>query len=167
MSLLGTAARGALAGAAGTLAMDLVWYRRFRAGGGEGSFLDWDITREVESWDAAPAPAQVARKLLEAVSADEVPVSRAPLLTNVMHWAYGTQWAAQYALLVSRARGRRALWHGPAFGAGVWASDYVTLPLLGIYEPVWKEDVGVLWQDLSAHMVFGAASDAALRLLTR
>jgi hypothetical protein len=47
----------------------------------------------------------------------------------------------------------------------VWASDYVSLPLLGVYEPIWTYDVPVLWQDLSAHLVFGTATDGVLRLL--
>jgi hypothetical protein len=37
------AVRGAIAGAVGTAAMDLVWYRRYRGGGGgKDSFLRWE-----------------------------------------------------------------------------------------------------------------------------
>lgn len=41
-SPLGTIASGAVAGAVGTLAMDLLWYWRYRRDGGEDSFSDWE-----------------------------------------------------------------------------------------------------------------------------
>jgi uncharacterized membrane protein YagU involved in acid resistance len=104
----------------------------------------------------------MGRKLVQATGRD-VPLERAAALTNVMHWAYGTSWAVGYAVALRR----RPWWAGPAFGAVVWASDYVTLPLAGVYEPIWKYDAGPLWQDLSAHLVFGTAADATLRLLDR
>ncbi len=157
------AVRGAAGGVAGTLAMDLVWYRRHRAGGGEGGFADWEVTQDVPSWKEAAAPAQMGRKVAQAVTRKDVPLERAAALSNVMHWAYGTAWTVGYALMLRR----RPWWAGPAFGAAVWASDYVTLPLAGVYQPIWKYAVGTLWQDLSAHLVFGAAADATLRLLDR
>lgn len=162
MSVLSPVLRGAVAGAVGTLAMDAVWYARYRRGGGEGGFASWDVTRDVPSWDDASAPGQVGRRIVEAVTGKPVPVERAAALTNAMHWAYGTSWTVAYGLLV-RGRSRRPAWHGPAFGAVVWASDYVTLPLLGIYEPIWTYDARTLAQDLSAHLVFGSAADLALR----
>lgn len=163
MSFLGPVLRGAVAGSIGTLAMDLLWYARYRSDGGDGSFPDWDVTRDLGSWDEAPAPGRMGRKIVATVTGHDVPVERAAALSNVMHWAYGVSAAMGYGLLV-RGRGR-PLWHGPAFGAAVCCSDYVTLPLAGVYEPIWKYDAGTLYKDLSAHVVFGTAADAALRLL--
>jgi hypothetical protein len=160
--LLSTIARGAAAGAVGTLAMDLVWYSRFRRGGGETEFADWEITTDVDSWDKAPAPGQMGRKALQLAGVD-VPVERAALLSNIMHWGYGSTWVAACAALLPR----RPWWAGPALGAAVWSSDYVVLPLAGIYEPIWRYDAKTLAKDLSAHLVFGTASDAALRILSR
>jgi uncharacterized membrane protein YagU involved in acid resistance len=80
-----------------------------------------------------------------------------------MHWGYGVTWGVGYALFTGP---RRPVWQGPAFGALVWSSDYVTLPLAGVYEPIWKYDIPTLYKDLSAHVVFGTAADAALRVLT-
>jgi hypothetical protein len=156
-------AAGAVAGVAGTLAMDLVWYRRYRSGGGEDGFADWEVTQDVPSWEEAPAPAQMGRKLIRGVAGTDVPLERAAALNNVMHWVYGTSWASGYAIVLRR----RPWWAGPAFGATVWASDYVTLPLAGVYEPIWTYDPSALWQDLSAHLVYGVATDAVLRLLAR
>jgi hypothetical protein len=158
-------ARGLTAGVLGTLAMDLLWYARHRREGGDQPFTSWEVTTSVESWDKAPAPAQMGRKLIEGLTGHDVPIERAAALSNVMHWAYGTTWATAYGLLVATRNRRRPWWHGPAFGAAVWASDYLTLPLAGVYEPIWRYDLGTLRKDLSAHLVFGTAADATLRVL--
>ena len=52
------------------------------------------------------------------------------------------------------------------FGAAVWASGYVVLPLLGVYKPIWKYDFETLRKDLSAHLVFGTTTAATFALLT-
>jgi hypothetical protein len=155
-------ARGAAAGAIGTLAMDLVWYRRYRRGGGTAEFADWEITHDLESWEQAPAPAQMGRKLLQ-LAGVEVPLEHAAALSNFVHWVYGSTWVAAYAALLPR----RPWWAGPALGAAVWSSDYVVLPLAGVYRPIWRYDAQTLAKDLGAHLVFGTASDAALRVLSR
>jgi hypothetical protein len=143
--------------------MDLVWYRRYRLGGGEEPFASWEITREVASWDQAPAPAQMGRKIIRAVTGRDVPLERAAARRNGMHWGYGTTWAAAHGVVASRTRRRRPWWHGPALGTVVWASGYVTLPLAGVYEPIWRYDLATLGKDLSAHLVFGTATDAVVR----
>jgi hypothetical protein len=155
--------RAPVAGAIGTVAMDLLWYSRYRRGGGDEDFPAWEFTGDLESWDDAPAPAQVARKLVGAVLDRDIPLDKARLANNVMHWGYGAGWAT--VLAVAGRRGR--LWRGPVFGTLVWASDYVVLPVLGIYQPIWTYDRETLAQDLSAHVVYGTATDLALRALAR
>jgi hypothetical protein len=34
-----------------------------------------------------------------------------------------------------------------------------------VYEPIWRYDARTLGDDLSAHLVFGAVADGALRVL--
>ncbi len=154
-----------VAGALGTVAMDVLWYARYRRAGGRDPFPRWEITSEVTDWDAAPAPARMGRFLIRAVTGRDVPVRRAAALSNVMHWGYGLSWTAGYALATRAAGPRRPWWHGLAFGGLVWASDYVSLPLAGVYEPIWRYDARTLGDDLSAHLVFGAVADGALRVL--
>lgn len=165
MRVLGPLLRRATAGSIGTLAMDLLWYSRYRREDGASTFGDWEVTRDVRSWAEAPAPAQMGRKVLGAMTGRDVPLERAAALSNVMHWAYGVSWTVAYGALVARLGTRRRLWHGPAFGAAIWCADYVTLPLAGVYEPIWKYDAPTLYADLTAHLVFGTAADGALRLL--
>jgi hypothetical protein len=162
MSLSNTIVRASVAGAIGTLAMDLVWYARYRRGGGSDPFPKWELSTEVDAWDDAPAPAQVAHKLAGALG-HEIPADRAGLANDVMHWGYGTGWAVALGLLARRLPAPG--WRGPVFGALVWASDYVVLPALDIYQPIWTYDREALWQDLSAHVVYGTVTDAALRVL--
>jgi hypothetical protein len=148
---------GALAGAAGTLAMDLVWFARYKRGGGESIFLDWEPAKGLNSWDNASAPARVGKLLYETFIHTELPGSRAALTTNVMHWGYGLQWGILLALTMKN-RDHLEWWHAPLFGSLVWLASYVSLPVAGFYKPIWQYDVKTLWDDWSAHLVYGAAA---------
>ncbi|MCW2999393.1 MAG: hypothetical protein JWN65_2942 [Solirubrobacterales bacterium] len=156
---------GLVAGAIGTAAMDLVLYSRFRRGGGESGFADWELSRGLTGWDEAPAPAQVGRRLVEGVFGREVPGERAALTNDLMHWAYGTSWGAAYGIVAGSFARPPTLRSGLAFGSVVWAGDYVILPLAGLYEPIWKYDARTLADDLSAHLVFGVVTATTFRLL--
>jgi hypothetical protein len=161
---LGAIARGLAAGAAGTLAMDLLWFARYRRGGGDGGFAAWELSAGLDGWERAPAPAQVGRRLVEGLFDLELPSRRAQLVNNVTHWAYGMLGGAQYGVVegsIERPRVR----HGLPFGAGVWAAGYVVLPAAKLYEPIWKYDRKALADDLSAHLVYGLGTAAAFRLL--
>jgi hypothetical protein len=39
----------------------------------------------------------------------------------------------------------------------------VVLPLAGVYKPIWEYDVPTLWQDLSAHLVYGLGTAVTFR----
>jgi hypothetical protein len=156
--------RGVESSAVGTLAMDALLYRRYRAGGGKAAFGPWETSDGVESWDDAPAPALVAKRVLETVTRREVPPRYARSLNNVMHWGFGLGAGAAYGTLAGSRR--PGIWWGPPFGAAVWAGGYVVLPLLGVYQPIWTYDRATLAKDLSAHLVFGTTTAATYWLLT-
>jgi hypothetical protein len=165
---LGAILRGAVAGTVGTLAMDAVWYARYRRGGGDKDPLAWEFGLDVQSWEQAPAPAQLGRRLFEAFTKRQVPVSRAALVNNVMHWGYGVAWGAQFGVLAGTLRRlpRTALPAlGLPFGATIWGSSYVTLPLAGLYKPIWEYDADVLAKDLAAHLAYGLGTAAGFALL--
>ena len=158
--------RGLAAGAVGTLAMDLLWFRRHKRSGGEAGFVDWELSRGLASWEDAGPPAQIGKRLLEALFQREVAGARAGLVSNVMHWSYGLLWAGQYGIVASSLGSRPGPRSGLAFGAIVWASDYVVLPLADVYEPIWKYDAKTLADDLSAHLLYGVATATTFRLLS-
>jgi hypothetical protein len=158
--------RGAVAGTLGTLAMDTLLYRRYRRGGGDAAFPGWESSEGLKSWDDAPAPALVAKRFLEHALHHEVSPRYARLLNNLTHWGFGIANGAGYGLLAGSRRNPK-LSYGPPFGAAVWSGGYVVLPLLGVYEPIWKYDLETLAKDLSAHLVFGTSTAAAFLLLSR
>jgi len=74
---LGILARGAIAGAVGTAATDLVWYVRYRRGGGQQGIVAWELGEDVRKWDDVSAPGQVGKRLLEGFVERELPDSAA------------------------------------------------------------------------------------------
>ena len=166
MSTVGSAVRGVAASAPGTLAMDASLYRHYRHDGGTTAFPAWESSEGVDTWENAPAPALVAKKLLETVLKRDLAPRYARVLNNATHWGFGLAAGAGYGLLL-RSGPTPKVWYGLPFGATVWASGYVVLPLLGVYEPIWKYDLETLAKDLRAHLVFGTATAAAFCLLAR
>jgi hypothetical protein len=162
---LGVVVRGLVAGAAGTAAMDTFLFLRYRQTGGRSSAWDWESSAGVTSWEQAPAPALVGKRLVEGLFEIVLPPTRTRLVNNVMHWSYGIFNGAQYGIVAESLPGPRIL-YGLPFGATVWAGDYVILPVAKLYEPIWKYDVKTLANDLSAHLVYGLATATALRILS-
>jgi hypothetical protein len=137
---------GALAGATGTAAMDLLLYRRYRRGGGSDSFWAWESAESVDGWEQASAPGQVGQKLEKVLARRSPPDSWARPTTNVVHWATGIGWAVQFGVLAGKPR-RRPWLFGVALGPTVWLTSYVVLPLAKVYKPIWEYDVAVLAKD--------------------
>ena len=165
MTPIGAIARGTVAGLLGTAAMDILWYSRYRRGGGASGFAAWETAQGV-TWEDAPAPAQVGRRVVEGLFQVQLPDAAAPLATNVVHWAYGAAWGAALGVVEGSLESPRA-WHGLAFGPAVWTSGYVVLPLAKLYRPMWEYDAKTLWKDLSAHLVYGLTAAAVFRALSR
>jgi Protein of unknown function (DUF1440) len=165
MTPVGAVARGLAAGAVGTLAMDLLLFARYKRGDGKSSLREWELSEGIESWEQAPAPAQVGRRLVEGLFQRTLPDRWAPLVNNITHWGYGIVNGAPYGLVVGSLPGSR-VWFGLPFGAGVWGSGYVVLPAMGLYQQIWEYDRRTLANDLSAHLVYGLTTAAAFRLLS-
>jgi hypothetical protein len=156
-------ARGAIAGAIATVAMDLVWYRRYRASGGDLGPAAWEFTSTAPTFDDAPAPARVGRRIARTVGV-ELPDSAITPTNNVVHWMTGVGWGAAAGVVAAKAPVPSII-VGMATGATAWATSYPLLAKLGIYRPITEYDIATLWKDLSAHLVFGASLGATLTLL--
>ena len=158
--------RGAVAGAVGTAAMDLLLYRRYRRGDGKDSLVQWEFAGGVMGWDEASAPGQLGHKLLRLVIRRPPPDSWARSTTNLVHWATGLGWGLQYGVLASRTS-RHPWMRAVALGPAAWLSSYAILPLARVYKPIWQYDARTLADDLSAHLVFGAVTSAAFATITK
>lgn len=155
---LNRAVRGAMAGVIGTAAMT-AWQelsvKLQSSGGGES-----EGSGTSDPWQQAPAPAKVGRLLLRALGYD-VPANQIELLTNVMHWGYGTGWGAIYGAVMGNTARQRPVARGLGFGTWVWVMSYVQLVPLGIYEPPWTYPPQELAMDLSYHLAYGVGLGAA------
>jgi hypothetical protein len=164
---IGAIARGLLAGAVGTAAMDAFLYARHRREGGTDGPVAWETSAGLDDWDAAPAPAQVGKRTVEGLFGVELASSRARLTNNITHWAYGMLGGAQLGVVAGPLRRHRLrAVDGLPFGASVWGAGYVVLPAMKLYRPIWQYDRATLAKDLSAHLVYGLATAATLRHLS-
>lgn len=114
-------------------------------------------------WSDAPEPAQVGQRVLEGVFHRQVPLEKAGLLTNVVHWIYGTSWGAVYALIQESVG--QPLASGVALTGAVMTSDYTLLPAMKLYEPPWKYPPATLAKDFANHLVYGLVIAGAYKAL--
>ncbi len=161
---VGAIVRGLVAGAVGTAAMDAYLFARYRGAGGRTRVAEWEFSEGLSSWADAPAPAQVGKRLYEGLLQTEIPERRAPLVNNITHWGYGIFGGVQYAIVAGSLARPRVI-YGLPFGATVWASSYVILPAAKLYRPIWEYDAKTLAKDLSAHLVYGLTTSAAMQML--
>jgi hypothetical protein len=161
-TLTGAFKLGLAAGFVGTTAMTAlqeVMARRRRARMPAGP-----MTAEADPWSYAPAPAQLAKRVMEDITGREIPPDRIPVYTNAMHWGYGIAMGPVYAL-ARRWFGGRAAVQGPAFGLGVWAWSYATLVPLGLYKWPWHYRAGAIAKDVSYHLLYGTGTAVGYQLL--
>ncbi|GAA1947742.1 hypothetical protein [Microbacterium aquimaris] len=165
MRLIKLAVAGVTAGALGTLAMDILWFRRYRRGGGAETFAQWEFAEDTTSWETVSAPGEVGEKVLTTVLRKTPPDCWARTATNVVHWGTGTSWGVAYAM--ARAFLPRPIVVAVALGPVAWIASYVVLPMMGVYRPIWTYDAATLMKDFSAHLVFGATTATAFAAVTR
>jgi hypothetical protein len=156
---------GLLAGAVGTVALDTVQYVKYRRAGGKESPLAWEFA-PVDSWEKAPDPGQVAKRLIEGFTQRELPARWAWLTSTGAHWSYGSAAGALYGVLAGSLRRPHAR-YGLPFGAAVWVTGYIVLPEGGLYKPIWEYDAKTLAWDLGAHLAYGASTGAVFSLFAK
>lgn len=162
--MIRSALLGIVAGAIGTLGMDLVWFRRYRSGGGTQSFLPWETSEGTTDYENAAAPARTAQAVADLAGID-LPDTSARAVNNAVHWLTGLAWGKVHGL-TTLALGSS----NPLLGLGTavvaWGTSYAVLPRLGVYEEFSEYEPEVLWQDLSAHLVYGAIVGLTFRAIS-
>jgi hypothetical protein len=161
---LAAVALGLAAGVIGTGAMT-AWQElsaKLAPSGGDGA--DSGGGEPASPWDEAPVPAQLARRIIGGVFEKEVSPDSIPLLTNVMHWAYGTGWGAVFGIVAESVR-PPTIRGGALFGIGVWASSYAELVPMGLYAPPWTYGAKSVALDVSYHLAYGLGTASGWRLL--
>lgn len=162
--LMRSVALGAVSGLVGTLCMDLLWFRRFRAGGGSQDFIPWETSEGLDNYEGAPAPARTA-KVMAGLAGVDLPDSSARFANNMVHWSTGIGWGKMHGAGAFALRTANPVL-GLVTAVTAWATSYVVLPRLGVYEPMSEYDRDVLLQDLTAHLVYGSALGLTFRLLS-
>ena len=165
ISVTRAASFGACAGVAGTAAMDLVLFARYQRDGGSQGLFASETSDGVDQWDNAAAPGQVGKRIVEGVTRRPLSDWWARPTSNIVHWATGLAWGAQFGIVQGshpRRRWTTALLLGPT----AWLSGYVILPLAKLYKPIWEYDTATLAKDLSAHMAYGLVTAATFAVVT-
>ena len=162
---LAAVAAGLLAGAVGTVGLDAVQYLKYRRGGGTDSPRAWEFA-PVDSWETAPDPGQVARRVIEGFTQRKLADRWAFPVSTAMHWTYGSAAGAAYGIVAGSLPTPHPR-YGLPLGAALFANDYTVLPIAGLYKPIWKYDARTLAWDLSAHLAYGAATGTTFWLLTK
>lgn len=160
---LGAVGLGLLAGIGGTAAMTAYQEVRSRI---QKSGSENGNTSEPPTWKDAPEPAQIGRRIVEGLFSREVSRDKIRVLTNAVHWGYGTACGTLYGLVQSSARPHSAL-HGIVFGSAVWGSSYVMLPAMKLRKQIWEYPPKTLAADLTSHLVYGLGVAAAYRALEK
>ena len=161
---LGALGRGLAAGVLATAAMTA--YQEFVGKLHSGGEAESSQDEQQDPWESAPAPAVVAKRLIEGLFQRKVDPERIPLLTQTMHWGYGTLWGGLYGLIQETADAPAAA-VGPAVGLTAWALSYAQLVPMGIYEPPWSYPASTLALDASYHLVYGSGLAVGYALLDR
>lgn len=84
-----------------------------------------------------------------------------------VHYVFGAGMAATYGVLVEFWDAARIGW-GLPFGAAVWLGAHViTVPALGLSEPITHSTPGAEAAECAAHLVYGAVVEGVRRSLRK
>jgi hypothetical protein len=120
----------------------------------------------VDSWEQAPAPGQVTRRVIEGFTQRPLPGRWAWPISTATHWGYGSAWGALYGIVAGSLRSPHP-GYGLPLGATAWITGYVVLPEGGLYKPIWEYDAKTLAGDLAGHLAYGAGTGTAFWVLSK
>ena len=165
-SMIAGALAGAVAGLAGTWAMNQVqrlWTTAADghppdSAGGRHDAREWQQRSEHKN-----ANEMVAQKIAARVAGRELTHDELRVAAPLVHYALGAAMGACYGIYAERTR-LHPLASGAAFGAAVWlAADELAMPMLGLSETAGARPLEMHGQSLAAHLAFGATTELARR----
>jgi hypothetical protein len=161
-STLGHAVKGAIAGAAATLAMDYVTWKVYLREDPEAFTAEKEQAQVHGKWGSHVAAEKLAERSGQDLSGDQrFAVGRA------IHYMMGVLPGVAYALASRRFPQIRA-GRGLLYGLGVFlVIDEMMGPMMGITSPPTKYPWQAHARGLIGHLALGAATDAALETLHR
>ncbi len=140
--------RGILAGAVGTLFMN----------------LSSESEMHIRGRAASVTPGRAANKLLGVVGVPVLEGVPLKVLSTWTHYLYGAAWGALlWALFV--VAGLPVAAALPFFFLGVWGAEQIQLPALGLAPPSWKWGAKEVAIDAWHHIVFATGSVIAWALI--
>lgn len=108
----------------------------------------------------------MAKRLIEGFTQRKLPDRSAWLMSTIAHWAHGSAAGAAYGILAGSLPTPHPT-YGVPFGVAVFANDYISLPVAGLYQPIWEYRAPVVAWDLGAHLAYGAGTGFTFWLLVR
>ncbi len=154
------AAKGALAGLAGTAVMTAAQTRLLPLIPSGEARRSPRHPAEAES-QAEAATETAARRIVEGLMRRRLPEGRKKLAGNLIHYGTGAGWGAIYALSTPR---RPRVADGLAFGTLVWLlGDNLIAPSLRLSDWAWRYPLGSNLKGFLAHLIYGVGSALALR----
>lgn len=150
--LLRGALAGAVAGAAGSFAMD-----RSQAA----------VSALSSSDDDEPATQQAADAIGEQLTGSDVPEADKPLAGQAIHYALGVGLGVAYAV-AAEFRPAVTKGYGTAFGIGTATLlDQGAVPAVGLGDPPWKAGPATTIYAYASHLVFGGMTELVRREVRR
>jgi uncharacterized membrane protein YagU involved in acid resistance len=108
---------------------------------------------------------KVASAISQAIFHHELTSDQKTMAASAVHYAFGITIATLFGLLAEFRESTRLGW-GLPFGAAIWLGAHViTVPTLGLSEPVTCAAPAAEGYELTAHLVYGAVVEGIRRAL--
>jgi putative membrane protein len=115
--------------------------------------------------DEEDSTVKVASAISQAIFHHELTSDQKTMAASAVHYAFGITMATLYGLLAEFRESTRLGW-GLPFGAAIWLGAHViTVPTLGLSEPVTCAAPAAEGYELTAHLVYGAVVEGIRRSL--
>ena len=143
------------------------------AGGLIASFVMSQFSSLVLKAGSQPQPdkedstVKAASAISRSIFHHELTADQKKVAGPAVHYAFGTTMAATYGVLVEFVPSAR-IGFGLSFGAAVWLGAHVlTVPAVGLSEPVTRSTPAAEGGEFAAHLIYGAVAEGVRRLLRK